>query len=194
MKDLKLEIRNLQGEFNEPENRGIGESATVRSRMRRFTVSPTPRFALPLALLCLLSFAFGLCAQAQYAIDWFTMDGGGGTSTGGVFSVSGTIGQPDAGVMSGGQFTLVGGFWGIVAAIQTSDAPSLSVANLGSHVLLSWPMPADGWLLERTNILSGVAGPWTQVPPPYQTNSGVISVSFTNTPPVGNQFFRLHKP
>ena len=38
------------------------------------------------------------------------------------------------------------------------------------------------------------AGPWTPVPPPYQTDSGVISANFTNTPPVGNQFFRLHKP
>ena len=52
-------------------------------------------------------------ARAQnYAIDWYTIDGGGGTSTGGVFSVSGTIGQPDAGVMSGGNFTVQGGFWG----------------------------------------------------------------------------------
>ena len=33
----------------------------------------------------------------SYQIDWFTIDGGGGTSTGGVYSVSGTIGQPDAG-------------------------------------------------------------------------------------------------
>jgi hypothetical protein len=29
-------------------------------------------------------------------LDWFTIDGGGGTSTGGVYAVSGTIGQPDA--------------------------------------------------------------------------------------------------
>lgn len=27
--------------------------------------------------------------------DWFTIDGGACTSTGGVYSVSGTIGQPD---------------------------------------------------------------------------------------------------
>jgi hypothetical protein len=30
----------------------------------------------------------------SYSIDWFTIDGGGGTSTG-VYSVSGTIGQQD---------------------------------------------------------------------------------------------------
>ncbi|MBM4108262.1 MAG: hypothetical protein FJ255_05545 [Phycisphaerae bacterium] len=49
---------------------------------------------------------------AQLSIDWHTIDGGGGTSAGGSFTVSGTIGQPDAGpVMSGGVFALTGGFW-----------------------------------------------------------------------------------
>jgi hypothetical protein len=52
--------------------------------------------------LCFLPFAFCLCAQAQYSLDGQTIDGGGGTSTGGVYSVSGTLGQPDAIAMSGG--------------------------------------------------------------------------------------------
>ena len=43
---------------------------------------------------------------AQYSLDWFSIDGGAGTSTGGVYSVSGTIGQPDAGTMAGGSYTL----------------------------------------------------------------------------------------
>ena len=72
-----------------------------------------------------------LCASAawaaDYSLDWSTLDGGGGTSTGGVYSVSGTIGQPDAGAMSGGSFTLVGGFWGIVAALQTPGARLLTI-------------------------------------------------------------------
>lgn len=45
-------------------------------------------------------------------IAWRTIDGGGGTSTGGAFVLAGTIGQPDAGVPhTGGPFELVGGFW-----------------------------------------------------------------------------------
>ena len=41
-----------------------------------------------------------------------TIDGGGIMfSTGGDFELSGTIGQPDAGVMSNGPFALTGGFW-----------------------------------------------------------------------------------
>lgn len=50
-------------------------------------------------------------ALAQFAIPWSTIDGGGGTSTGGSFSLSGTIGQPDAGTMSGGSFAITGGYW-----------------------------------------------------------------------------------
>ena len=56
-------------------------------------------------------------SQAQsgggYDLTWSTIDGGGTTfSIGGVYSLGGTIGQPDAGVMSGGSYTLAGGFWG----------------------------------------------------------------------------------
>jgi hypothetical protein len=64
-----------------------------------------------LPVTCLAPFVLCLWAAAQYSLDWFSLDGGGGTSTGGVYSVSGTIGQPEAGTMSGGNFTLTGGFW-----------------------------------------------------------------------------------
>jgi hypothetical protein len=52
--------------------------------------------------------------QSGYSIDWYTIDGGGATpagSTGGSYSLGGAIGQPDAGVLSGGSYTLNGGFW-----------------------------------------------------------------------------------
>lgn len=71
-----------------------------------------------IALATLLGAA---AASAQpFAIDWYTIDGGGGTSSGGNFTLSGTIGQPDAGpTMTGGNFTLTGGFW---AATPTSSS------------------------------------------------------------------------
>lgn len=64
---------------------------------------------------------FGACllmianAPAQsggpYALEWSTIDGGGGTSRGGAYVLSGTMGQPDAGYSAGGQYELFGGFW-----------------------------------------------------------------------------------
>lgn len=52
-------------------------------------------------------------APAQFDPTWWTMDGGGWTfSSGGVYTLGATIGQPDAWGMAGGQYTLMGGFWG----------------------------------------------------------------------------------
>lgn len=58
-------------------------------------------------------FAALMIVTAANALDlsWHTFDGGGGTSTGGDFALSGTAGQPDAGVLAGGNFQLIGGFW-----------------------------------------------------------------------------------
>jgi len=98
----------------------------------------------------LLLFLMALSAQCQFAIDRFTIDGGGGTSTGGIYALSGTIGQPDAGKLSGGNFTLDGGFWSIVAAIQTPGAPLLSIERLpGGAVRVRWTRPADNFVLEQ---------------------------------------------
>src|SRR5262245_62851244 len=65
-----------------------------------------------------------LTAVAQYDLSWYTIDGGGATfSTGGTFQLGGTIGQPDASSfsspMSGGTFTLVGGFWSAAQSVCT---------------------------------------------------------------------------
>ena len=51
-------------------------------------------------------------AAGDVTVDRFTIDAGGGTSAGGTFEFSATIGQPDAGRMFGNAYTLTGGFWG----------------------------------------------------------------------------------
>jgi len=73
------------------------------------------RKALPLEVaLLLLILAAPVLAQSggPYDLSWFTVDGGGGTSSGGGYALSGTAGQPDAGVvLTGGDYILAGGFW-----------------------------------------------------------------------------------
>ena len=64
------------------------------------------RFLIILAFLIFASLCF-----AGYSIDWYTIDGGGGRSAGGPYTLSGTIGQPDAAYSSGGNYELLGGFW-----------------------------------------------------------------------------------
>ena len=47
----------------------------------------------------------------QYELSWYTIDGGCGRSTGGPYTLTGTIGQPDAAYSAGGNYELLGGFW-----------------------------------------------------------------------------------
>src|SRR5262245_15979631 len=99
----------------------------------------------------------------SYSIDWYTIDAGGGSSTGGVYAVSGTIGQPDAGAMNGGSYSLVGGFWGIIGSIQTPGAPLLTIRLTQTNtVAVSWPSGSAGFALQQaTNVAQPI---WT--PPP----------------------------
>ena len=67
-------------------------------------------------LSILIVIAASRLTVAQHEISWSTVDGGGATSTGGSYDVSGTIGQPDAGpspAMIGETYELTGGFWSV---------------------------------------------------------------------------------
>ncbi len=111
----------------------------------------TKRLVTLAGALMILALAPAAIAQ-DFAIDWYTIDGGGGTSTGGDFVLSGTIGQPDAGALTGGDFALVGGFWGGAAGVPCfgdldgdnqvglSDLAIL-LANFGTP---SGALPEDG--------------------------------------------------
>jgi len=139
------------------------------------------------AVLC----AFGSAASAQYSIDWYTIDGGGGTSTGGVYTVSGTIGQPDAGSMSGGNYTLTGGFWSVLAAVKTPGSPLLRVFHTTTNtVVVAWPNPSTGFILQQNSDLNSAS--WTEVSTPA-TVVGDEKQLIIN-PPAGNRFYRLQKP
>ena len=69
------------------------------------------RVILVLVLLLLITLPVLAQSGGGYDLSWSTVDGGGGSSSGGIFSLAGTAGQADAGVMSGSEFTLRGGFW-----------------------------------------------------------------------------------
>ena len=144
--------------------------------------------ALPGLLLCGI-----VSVQAQtYSIDWFTIDGGGGTSTGGVFAVSGTIGQPDASAqpLTGGNFSLVGGFWSLFV-VQTPGAPLLTIRLTSTNnALVSWPSLSTGFTLQQNSDLNKTN--WVTAPQAVSDN-GTNRFILVN-PPAGNRFYRLFKP
>src|SRR5258708_25025979 len=89
-----------------------------------------------------------LTLRAQtYLMDWFKIAGGGGTSAGGSYSVSGTIGQPDASAqtMTGGNYSGSGGFLAFYAALQTPGAPKVTPLTTSTHTpVVDRPWPSTG--------------------------------------------------
>jgi hypothetical protein len=154
---------------------------------RGLAQSKTCRIALSFCFL-LLAFSFQALAQTNYTIDWYTIDGGGGTSTGGVYAVSGTIGQPDAsGAMTGGNYSLTGGFWSLIAAVQTAGLPNLVITFVGPNsIVVSW-LNTGSYTLQTNNNLN--TSNWLGYGGTINTVNGTNSV--TITPPIGNLFFRL---
>jgi hypothetical protein len=122
-----------------------------------------------------------------YSIDWYKIAGGGGVSTNGQYTLSGTIGQPDAGAMAGGNYSLTGGFWALYA-VQTPGAPLLTITLTATNTaLVSWPYPSTGWNPQVNTNLSTIN--WSTPQQPVN-NNGTINYLTVN-PPKGVGFYRL---
>jgi hypothetical protein len=93
-------------------------------------------------LLLLLASA----ANAGYNISWHTIDGGGGTSSGGQYVLTGTIGQPDAAYSASGNYELLGGFWpgGPLCIVQFDDFARFAEEWLYSGTGLAGDLDKDG--------------------------------------------------
>ena len=129
--------------------------------------------------------------SGPYTINWQKIAGGGGASTGGVYSVSGTIGQHDAGgQMTGGSYTLTGGFWSLISVVQTPGAPSLtlSINPQMPSVTITWPSSGSGSYTLQTN--GDLATPnWVNYGGTVNNNAGINSI--TIGPTSDTLFFRL---
>ena len=137
----------------------------------------------------LLALLAGLLSASAppYTIDWWTVDGGGGTGTGGSFELSGTAGQPDAGIMDGG--ALDGGFWALIAPVPMD----LTITRIGGNVFISWPSPSTGFNLQVCTDL--ILGNWTYYgvgPPAIQDNGSIKSL--TLPPTAIPHYYRLKNP
>ena len=134
---------------------------------------------------CLL-FKFESTAAAQaYSLSWSTIDGGGGISSGGSYSISGTIGQPDAGRLTGGSYVLDGGFWGLIAVVP--GGPRLSLVRSGANVVVSWPATSSNYTLQSADDLARPV--WAAVGQTPILVGGQYSVTVPITK--AKQFFRL---
>ena len=140
-------------------------------------------------LFLLLLLAVVEAGAQPYSVDWHKIAGGGGTSTGGTYQVSGTIGQPEAGgALSGGHYSVTGGFWSLISVVQMPGVPNLIIVHNGPNsVKILWPATGTYTLQQNSNLT---------VPTGWTTSGFAITNGFgtnfcTITAPVGKLFFRL---
>lgn len=151
------------------------------------------RFSSFRKLLWVVTFLEVASASAQtFNIDWSTFDSGGGTSTGGVYALSGTIGQPDANAvpLTGGPYSLAGGFWSLFA-VSAPGGPPLSIRlTLTNAAVISWSSTVVGFALHQNSDLNTTN--W--VPAPEAVIDDGTNRSIIVSPPTGRRFYRLFKP
>jgi hypothetical protein len=166
--------------------RGSIRRAAQQGMKRRIVTWSRP-FKTRQICFCFLLCTFCGAAWGQLAIDWYTVNGGGGLSTGGVYTVSGTIGQPDAGApMTNGQYSVTGGFWALPIAVQNEGAPTLTIVpDVPGFARVSWAPNTPGFVLRETLNLSPAN--WMNSPS-GSTNPVVVPANLPS------KFYRLHKP
>jgi hypothetical protein len=72
-----------------------------------------PVLLLIIGVFLLIFFMINYPARAvleSFGLDWWTVDSGGGQTSGDSFTLYGVAGQPDARTLYGGDFNLAGGF------------------------------------------------------------------------------------
>jgi hypothetical protein len=79
---------------------------------------------------------------------------------GGTYTLSGTIGQPVADLLTGGSYQLVGGFWPATLTVPVAGGPTLRLELGSTEVSISWSPATTGFLLQQTDALGSA---WTLV-------------------------------
>ncbi len=135
----------------------------------------------------------------QFSVTGHVAAGGGGTSQGSGFAITGTIGQADAAPrLQNGCWSVDPGFWGAYATINTPGAPVLRVRLTSfSTVRVSFTPGCGDWVLQWAATLNTEppATAWADDPPSELVPVGDELVRDFHMPSWGPRlFFRLRQP
>lgn len=90
------------------------------------------KWLLILATLLLVSGVALAQTGDGFDLSWWTVDSGGRTVSGGGYTLMGTAGQPEPGpALSGGDYTLLSGFWPGGGEVPSCDVPLTGVSLSG---------------------------------------------------------------
>jgi hypothetical protein len=142
-----------------------------------------------LSVLLVLA-ALATQAFAQYQVTQWTFDSGGGQSAGGEHVLTGSIGQPAAGIAKSTTYHLLSGYYGFVALAPTEGGPRLRILATAREVILAWPATAKDFQLQEAPSLTKPV--WSDVRQTAQPIGGEYQVRVPWQG--GDRFFRLRKP
>lgn len=77
--------------------------------------------------------------ERAFDMRWWTVDGGGGTSTRGESSLTGTVGQPESGAATAAATALDGGFWATVLDLSAIFSDGFESGDTGQ-----WSSATEG--------------------------------------------------
>lgn len=141
-----------------------------------------------LLALCASTVAGSPQSGGGFTLVSSTIAGGGGASASNQFVLNGTVGQANAGRLSGGSFALEAGFWHQLVLVQSEGGPKLNLKIVGTNAVISWPIGADAYQLQFATHLGGA---WTNEPSTVLTTRAEHSVTL---PAAGvMKYFRLSR-
>jgi hypothetical protein len=148
----------------------------------------TPRRKSAALLVLAATLAKASLSAQGFAVHTSNVTGGGGTSHGVGFSISGTIGEPSASTLAGDSFSVSPGYWNVVTALNEPEAPILALErHPDGSVTVSWPSTALGFVLEQSADLT--PGSWVISPVSVADDGATRSVRITA--PQDRIFLRL---
>ena len=146
-------------------------------------------------------------AGGSYSMPWFRLTSGGGVSSGGAYSLAGSIAPTDAGTTGSNgvalhtpdgtaltQYQLVSGFSAFVvqSTAAADTTPQLKFAASGSSGTFSWTATGSGGTLQQSASL-GPDAEWIDVEAPVTTNGTTRSVQLPSPDGSSAMFFRLRQ-
>lgn len=143
-------------------------------------------------LVGVAAMAASFSARAQTVINWYTLDAGGGAAgSAGGYVINGTAGQTDVGpsVIASSTYRIIPGFWALENLGPALGRPVLTIARSGANVIISWPSPSSGFVLQQANTLPGA---WVNTPGAVSDNGFVRSLTVPHDQ-IG-RFYRLRSP
>jgi len=126
-------------------------------------------------------------------INWFTLDAAGEAQFSANYLVNFTAGQNDVAgaTLTSARYKLMPGFWALEDLGPATGRPELLIVLSGGDVILSWPSPSPGYVLEQTDSFDVLPASWSNTPGAVSDNGILKSITISHS--VAKRFYRLRK-